>query len=222
MKVKDRSGYVVFSEGEFGAAHVMAHELCDAGQVELGHARLGRWLTGRTGSGSDWAHIQFHMAVFELAVGDWKAAYDRFLEELLPIAATSHDALTDAPALAWRLQLRGGNRAVLPWETLRQSALPSLDSSADPFVELHDLLALAGARDLDGIAAWREARLDGPRSTSSGILVRMADALGAYAQKHYRRAADLLGGVLAALPSIGGSGAQNELFREMQARFAAA
>lgn len=222
MKIRDRSGYVVFSEGEFGAAHVMAHELFDSGQIELGHDRLGQWLAGRSGYGSDWSHIQFHMAVFVLAVGDWKAAYDRFLEELLPIAATSADALTDAPALAWRLALQGGERAVLPWETLRESALPSLESSADPFVELHDLLALAGARDLAGIRAWREARLDGPRSRSSGVLVRAADALSAYAQKHYRRAADLLGGVVPALPSIGGSGAQNELFREMQARFAAA
>jgi hypothetical protein len=222
MKVKDRSGYAVFSEGEFGAAHVLAHELLDSGQVERGHARLGRWLSGRTGSGSDWAHIQFHMAVFELAVGNWEAAYDRFLEELLPIAATSEDALTDAPALAWRLALHGGKDAVLPWETLRQSALSNLESSADPFVELHDLLALGGARDVAGITAWREARLDGPRSTSSGILVRMADALSAYAQRHYRRAAHVLGGVVPALPSIGGSGAQNELFREMQVRFATA
>ena len=100
MNSKDRSGYVVFSDGDIGAAHVMAHELLDTGEILVGRERLGQWLTGREGAGSDWAHIQFHMAVFELEAGDWDAAYARFLKEVMPIAAASEDALTDAPATA--------------------------------------------------------------------------------------------------------------------------
>ena len=42
MEIKDRSGYVVFSEGDVGAAHVRAHELLDSGQIELGRQQLGR------------------------------------------------------------------------------------------------------------------------------------------------------------------------------------
>lgn len=222
MKVTDGSGYALFSRGDVGAAHVMAHELLDSGQVELGHHRLGCWLAGRTGSGSDWAHIQFHMAVFELEVGDWKAAYARFLEELLPIAATSEDALTDAPALAWRLALRAGRSTPLPWEALRATAFRSLRRLNDSFVELHNLLALAGAGDTAGIRAWLDASQTDASSRSSNILVCMAEALSACAQKNYRRAAGMLKGVVPLLPSIGGSLAQNALFRELQIQMAAA
>jgi hypothetical protein len=220
MDVRDRSGYAVFSRGDVGAAHVMAHELLDAGRVEVGHQRLGQWLAGRTGSGSDWAHIQFHMAVFEIETGDWKAAYARFLEEIVPIAATSQDALTDAPALAWRLLLKARKNEPLPWETLRSPALAS--RSKDLFVELHKLLALAGARDVSGIRAWIDANGDDTPPESSSVVVRMADALEAYASKDHRRAAGLLRDVVPDLPTIGGSHAQNALFTELQARMAAA
>jgi hypothetical protein len=222
MKVTDRSGYAVFSGGDVGAAHVLAHHLLDSGQVELGHHRLGLWLAGRTGSGSDWAHIQFHMAVFELGVGDWKAAYARLIEELLPIAATSEDALTDAPALAWRLALRAGRSEPLPWEALRNTALRSLRRPNEPFIELHNLLAIAGAGDTAGIRAWLDASQNDTRSSSSNILVRMAEGLSACTQKNYRRAAGLLKGIVPELSSIGGSLAQNALFTELQARMAAA
>ena len=60
MNIKDESGYVIFSDGEVGSAHVMAHRLLDAGDIALGRDRLGQWLVGREGSGSDWAHIQFY------------------------------------------------------------------------------------------------------------------------------------------------------------------
>lgn len=228
MRIRDRSGYAVFSEGEVGAAHVMAHTLLDSGQIELGHHRLGRWLARRAGSGSDWAHIHFHMAVFELEVGDWRAAHERFLDELLPIAVTSDDALTDAPALAWRLKLRAGRRAAVPFELLRETALRSLrrphemQRPNDPFVELHNLLALAGAGDADGIRAWLDACGHDAPSGKSGVLVRMAEGLSACTQKHYRRAAGILKSAVAELPSIGGSRAQNALFTELQARMAVA
>lgn len=225
MNARDKSGYVVFSKGDVGAAHVMAHELLDSGRLELGHELLGRWLTGRTGSGSDWAHIQFHMAVFELETGDWKSAYARFLEEIVPIAATSQDALTDAPALAWRLLLKARKNEPLPWETLRSTALVGVSTGAsqsrDPFVELHRLLALAGARDTAGIEAWLEANR-GAASRSTGVVVQAADALAAYTQDDHRRAAGLLRGVVPELATVGGSAAQNALFAELQARLQAA
>ena len=73
---QDVSGFGVFSHGDAGQAHVMAHRMLDEGRHELGHRLLGAWLDGRDGSGSDWTHLQWHMAVFEIAVGKWDAALD--------------------------------------------------------------------------------------------------------------------------------------------------
>ena len=73
----DVSRFGVFSHGDAGQAHVAAHRMLDEGRHELGHRLLGAWLEGRSGSGSDWTHLQWHMAVFELAVGQWDAAFAR-------------------------------------------------------------------------------------------------------------------------------------------------
>ena len=136
--VTDVSGYTVFSHGDEGAAHVAAHRLLDDGQIALGHAQLGTWLDGRTGSGSDWTHLQFHMAIFELGVGDWDAAYDRFLTEILPVAATTEDALTDAPGLLWRLAIEAPAEVELPWQPLRRTALESMRELREPFWVGHE------------------------------------------------------------------------------------
>jgi len=218
MNITDRSGYVVFSGGDLGAAHVMAHRLLDAGRVERGREWLGQWLAGRTGDGSDWAHIQFHMAVFEIESGDLHAARRRYLAELLPIAAATDAALTDGPALAWRLGLRAGRGPVPGWQQLRQTALRVLDRADEPFVELHKLLALAGARDTATIDRWLRHR----RGATPDVVVGFGTALRDYTLRTYRRAADRLRELVPEIPSIGGSGAQNSLFGEIRDRLALA
>jgi hypothetical protein len=221
MNIKDESGYVVFSDGDIGSAHVMAHRLLDAGDMVLGRDRLGQWLAGREGSGSDWVHIQFHMAVFELEAGDWNAAYARFLEEVLPIAAATDNALTDAPALAWRLALRADadRRRALPWAPLRRTALRALKREAEPFVELHNLLALAGAGDTGGLDHWLKRR----RGTGASFspVVQMGEALRDITLRRCRQAAARLREVVPEIPAVGGSGAQNALFAELGHRMAA-
>lgn len=212
MNVEDKSGFVVFSRGDIGSAHVLAHRALDSGRIELGRRQLGRWLEGRSGSGSEWAHIQFHMAVFELESGDWDAAHSRFVDEVLPIAASSEDALTDAPALAWRLALRAEGRRFLPWEPLRRTALGALNRPAEPFAELHNLLALAGARDAGSLDRWLRDRAG--KSGPSDVVSGFGEALGHYARGKYQRAAGFLKDLAPEVPAIGGSRAQNALFSE--------
>ena len=214
--IQDINGYTVFSAGKTGAAHTMAHRMFDENRIELGHQLLGEWLQGRTGSGSEWLHLQFHMAVFELALDDWDAAYTRFMNEVLPAAATTEEALTDAPALLWRLQLKAPEPIELPWELLRQTALARMPRPSAPFVELHNLLALAGASDLASIEQWLQRRPAHIPSRRERLVERMAVALRAYATREYQHAATLLRSVVPHLSQVGGSRAQNELFRQLE------
>jgi len=195
---------------------VMAHRTLDDGRSALGHRLLGEWLEGRTGSGSDWLHLHFHMAVFELAVGDWHAAYNRFSEHMLSAAATTEDALTDAPALLWRLALSASQPVNLPWQVLRRTALDRMERPSEPFVELHNLLALAGAGDSTSIERWLQTRPSTVRSRAERLVERMAVALQAYATRAYHRAAIVLQSAVPQLPHVGGSRAQNQLFRDLE------
>ena len=84
--VVDISGYQIFSGSELGKAHVVAHRMLDVDLPDRGRRLLGDWLEGRDGEGSDWVHIQWHMLVFEIAVGDWDGAHRRYLRHVLPAA----------------------------------------------------------------------------------------------------------------------------------------
>lgn len=209
----DVSGYEVFSDGDQGSAHVLAHRMVDTGQYELGRQLLGSWLDGYTGSGSQWVHLQFHMALFELATGHWDDAHRRYLDHVLPTAESSEEALTDAPALLWRLALSASEGTQLEWEPLRQTALKRMRRPSDPFVELHNLLAIAGAGDLRSLDTHINS--DTADSIRRHLVCKLATALSAFVKGNYRRAADLLSRLLPRIPEIGGSAAQIQLFEQM-------
>jgi hypothetical protein len=207
---RDIGGFRVFSHGDAGKAHVMAHRMLDQGRHELGHRLLGSWLEQHQGSGSDWTHLQWHMAIFEIAIGDWEGALMRFEREILPVAANSDDALTDAPAMLWHLALSGPAHVSLAWEPVRARAVRHLGRCSD-FVELHCLLALAGAGDVDGLDRWlcTKSPKDGTRN---GLLVRLGVGLRAFAAGDYELAAPILDAALSRVSELGGSHAQNQLF----------
>lgn len=213
---RDVSGFALFSIGDAGSAHVMAHRMLDQDRYDLGHQLLGSWLNGRSGVGSDWVHLQWHMAVFELALDQWEAAFARFREHILPVAAATEDALTDAPALLWRLLLSARAPVELPWEPVRATALARMQRPAKPYVELHNLLALAGAGDLMNLDRWLQRQAPTARSRSEDLVGRMAVALRAYTAGDYGQAANVLANVVPYIAEVGGSRAQNQLFEQLE------
>ena len=211
---RDASGAPLFCEGASGWAHVEAHRLLDAGQPDEGHRVLGAWLASHEGDGSDWIHLQWHMAVFEIATGLWSSAFRRFARHILPSVSTG-DAHTDAPSLLWRLSLASPGEVEIPWEPVRDAAVEGLRGESSPYAELHHLLALAGAGDGSSITRWRGTRARDASSLSDHILNRMAEGLGAFAAEDYSRAAVTLTATAPQVSRLGGSRAQNELFEHL-------
>lgn len=210
-KSHDVSGFSVFSDGDAGEAHVMAHRMLDEGRHELGHRWLGHWLATHEGRGSDWTHLQWHIAIFELALGQWDAAAARFEAHILPVAATSDDALTDAPAMLWRLRLSADRPVALPWEPVQRAAARNLFRASDPYVALHCLLALAGAGDLNSLDRWIEAPNSNEGCCGQPLLVQLAIGLRAFAAGDYRLAAGVFSSSVPRVSELGGSHAQNGL-----------
>lgn len=211
----DAGGYAVFSSGEEGAVHVMAHQMLDRGLVERGHRLLGAWLEGRRGSGSRWVHLQWHMAIFEIELGLWASALARFRRHILP-AVASGEALTDAPALLWRLAISAKRKVRLPWAPVRARALRELRRSGDPFETLHHLLALAGAGDAAGIRRWMRASAGRAAGRRMGHVRRVAEALCACAAGHHREGVEALAAARPVLSRIGGSRAQRQLLEAIE------
>jgi hypothetical protein len=211
---RDVSGFRLFAHGDAGEAHVMAHRMLDEARYELGHRLLGAWLDRHEGAGSDWTHLHWHMAVFEIAVGEWKAALARFEREIMPVATSSDDALTDAPAMLWRLWLSAPREVALPWEPLRATAVRNLGRHQCPYVELHCLLALAGARDLETLDEW--LRIKRHRNDErTKLLAQLVGGLRAFTASDYALAASVFDEVVPRISELGGSHAQNLLFKEI-------
>ncbi|MEJ2307903.1 MAG: hypothetical protein P8Y73_12760 [Desulfuromonadales bacterium] len=211
--VFDIRGYQLFSQGEIGKAHHIAHAMFDAGDITHGHQRLGEFLSQNHGEGSDWVHLQFHMALFELELGEWQAACARFWKELLPTATNSLDALTDAPALLWRLGMTAPEAVVLPWHPLRRTAMTALSHGNSTFVQLHNLLAIAGAGDAVSIENCS------PVVATPGehrLISDFSKFCTAIARRRFGEAGKRLSALRPSLAQLDGSLAQLQLFDELE------
>ncbi len=213
---QDVSGFAIFSSGESGVAHDIAHQMLDRDEFELGYQTLGAWLDTHEGNGSEWVHLNWHMGVFELALGYWDGAFERFRAEILPAAIETEEALTDAPAMLWRLRMAAPRHVDLPWQPVRMRALDRLQRPSDPYVELHSVLALAGAGDLDNLDRWLTGRASSEPSRRRRLVARMAVGLRAYAAGDFQHAGWVLGDTVPHLAEVGGSRAQNEMFADIE------
>ena len=157
------------------------------------------------------------LTLFELALGDWDAAYARFLAEVLPTATVSADALTDAPALLWRIAIAAPETVSLPWLPLARTASACMPETTEPSVQLHHLLALAGVGDAKGIADWLHAGDPKKGPKRKAVVEQFAVAMRALAASAYHRAGGLLQAMLPELLLVGGSRAQGRLFGQLAA-----
>lgn len=202
----DASGARLFHRGEVGAAHVAAHRALDERRIREGHDALAAFLRDRTGAGSDWAHVQWHLLVFELELGQVHAAHARYRRQLLP-AIRDGVALTDGPSALWRLALDAPSLQ-LDWTDVCAVARRRLARRGEPdgpFVTLHHLLALAGAGDGPGLMAFAQR-------TGDGTLAACARALAAWTLGEFDLVVMLLDDLTPAQRAhVGGSAAQNEL-----------
>ncbi len=220
----DKSGFQYFQTGLLGQAHQLAHELLDDGRFAEGADQLGAFLSEHAAAttldltvarASEWVHLHWHMAVFEIGIGEPQRAHRRFRRFILP-AVEAGLALTDGPSLLWRLSLAGFPHDTLEWSAVRRAAMRHRSTSHGCYVQLHHVLAFAGARDTASLDAWLNRTLRGAASTMQKLLLQVAWALRLYASADFDHSARLLEPVLGELPSLGGSHGQNRIFGDVQ------
>jgi tetratricopeptide (TPR) repeat protein len=199
--------------GDLRAHHARSHVLEMQGRAAEGVRWMGERAAHWNGSGASSTHLWWHLALHHLELGDARHAlelYDRRIG-----AATMND-LIDASALLWRLHLRGaalGER----WRLLAARWAPHAEDAFCAFNDVHAMLAFVGAgrRDLQRrlLRAQRQRLAHG--GTNHGMLravgVPASQALAAFGQRDYGRAAALLRGLPEVSHRLGGSHAQRGL-----------
>ena len=199
------------------AIHAVAHVMEMQGRHDEGSAWLAEWRP-HWGEGNGFSgHLGWHEALFALERLDHArglAVFDRYL-------AAEQNEITlqrvDAASLLWRLALQGADVGAR-WSLLLAAwPLESEFAGRSAFNDVHALLALIGAGDLDRAERWRQLSLDraeagGPwnRAVSQDIAAPLMRGLLAFARGRNDEALDW---VLPLRPAsrLGGSHAQRDV-----------
>ena len=210
------------------AEHALAHVMLTDGRFAEGRDFMLRASAPWRGLTSFMrTHNFWHLALFQLELGDDAAALALYDQEVWGIDKTYSQDQVGAVSLLARLGLAGvdvGDR----WQDLADHLTPRVSDQVQPFLDLQYLygLARAGRPEADTMLAniRRHARQAPAPSRSAWQQVAVPAALGLQlhaqglarpATARWAEAADALGSAMPSLARIGGSHAQRDLFEQL-------
>jgi tetratricopeptide (TPR) repeat protein len=207
---------VMLNRNNAHAAHGMAHVSYESGDAETGREFLSSWLATYPRDGGFHGHLSWHLALFELAAGNWAAAQQLFRER---IALEQHSGgpqqkMTDGAAFLWRSELAGHPRDIGAWRALYGYGTRALPQPGAGLADLHVILTHAVMRDdaaLDARTRQMEELARQGRYPSGSYLPELARGFVAFERGDYPAAIAALAPLARQSERIGGSRAQHDL-----------
>jgi tetratricopeptide (TPR) repeat protein len=201
------------------AAHARIHAHVELGETKDGVAFATEWLKDYDPAAQLHCHLNWHLALFELDLGEDERAIARYRRAIRPAAASSAPmaTLADAASLLWRCTLYDAGPRPLPWGEVAELAERRFPRAGLAFADLHAAMAEAAT----GAAAALERRIEALERLAADCKLpqgRVAPALcrglAALARGEPAEAADLLTAAMPELTRIAGSHAQREVFED--------
>lgn len=207
------------------AQHALSHVLIRQGRVAEGLARLESFLPLLATCGRPiHCHDAWHLALLHLEQLDVAAAMRVFRTHIWSITPDFVVEQLDAIALLWRIEMAAGPMDA-QWPSIAEHIAARALETFMPFMNAHYVYALARAGRADVV----EAALAGVRARSAAddeeakrvwapVGRAVIEAAAAFGAGDRARAAALLDPVMPMMTSIGGSDAQDDLFRQTYLR----
>ena len=207
------------------AQHALSHVLIRQGRVAGGLARLESFLPLLAACGRPiHCHDAWHLALLHLEQLDVAAAMRVFRTHIWGITPDLVVEQLDAIALLWRIEMAAGPMDA-PWPSIARQIAPRALETFMPFMNAHYVYALARAGWADAVEAVlarvraRSAADDEEAKRVWAPVGRAAiEAAAAFGAGDRARAAALLDPVMPMITSVGGSDAQDDLFRQTYLR----
>ncbi len=204
------------------ATHSVAHVYFERGDAAGGADFLANWLEGFDCPASSYVHLSWHLALFELALGQYERAIERYEQDIRPyVVAKSMATLPDSASFLWRVQIYSGTPSSHPaapsWEDVRPLATPMAEKPGFAFQVAHAALALAACDDRDALTmmmAHLQRTVERGDLFTKDIVVPLVQGIADFAQGEYAKSAEWLEPVCPQLVRIGGSHAQREVFED--------
>ncbi len=206
--------------GQPWAHHTLAHVLIRTGQVEEGVREMERFAPFWSGCDRGiHAHNAWHWALFYLEQTDWTKAERVLRHDIWGLNPESVGEQIDAIALLWRMDM-AGQLVDDVWDEVVKLSAPHAGECLIPFLEGQFTYALArsGQQEAANDAVSR-ARV---RAEQNNVEAReiwrpvgadFVDACACWGRGDAARAVELIEPIVDRLPMVGGSDAQDDLFR---------
>ena len=197
-------------------AHVRAHVHYEAGEVEAGLAGLQQWLPTYAREGLLHCHLSWHVALWQLELGDYDSALRTYASRVHPGSSWGPpiNALTDAASFLWRAGLAGRQCDAERWRQVSEYGTQHFPRTGLAFADVHRALAYAATGDSVAlaklVAELREREAAG-KLLAGPIVPALAHAFEACVRKDWKAAAELIEPYVAEHERIGGSRAQRDL-----------
>jgi tetratricopeptide (TPR) repeat protein len=204
------------------AHHALAHVFIARGDDDADVDRLAAYMpVWQDSARVIHAHNAWHLAVARLDGLDFESAMALLRDHVWGFDPDTPGEQIDAISLLWRLELAGETQDDAMWSAVADHVERRVDECVFPFLSAHHAYALARAGRLD---ALDELRASVRRRTDAGdaeavrvwrpIGQPVVDACVACGLGEPVLAAERFDGVIAAMPAIGGSDAQDDVFRQ--------
>ncbi len=198
------------------SAHVQAHVRYEAGERAEGLAGLQQWLAGYAREGLLHCHLNWHVALWQLELGDYESALQTYTSAVHPGGSWGPpiNALTDAASFLWRAELAGRPRDFERWRQVSEYGTQNFPRTGLAFADVHRALAYAATGDdaaLAKLVAELRERESAGKLLAGPIVPALARAFDACMRKDWQGAAGLIEPYVAEHERIGGSRAQRDL-----------
>lgn len=203
------------------AQHTLAHVFITRGDPPDALARLAGFLpVWQTSSRVVYCHNAWHLAVAHLDRLDHDGADAVFRDHIWGVAPDSPGEQIDAISYLWRAEMAGGTVPDARWADVADHVEGRVHECVFPFLSAHHGYALARAGRADALAALRasvQARTDRGDGEATRVWQPVGQAVVEASIAHGAGdlpvAAELLDPVMPAMTAVGGSDAQDDLFR---------
>lgn len=201
------------------ASHTMAHIHYETGDASGGSKFLREWLVGFDPANQLYVHNYWHLALFELASGNFEGAIDLYDRIIRPEVSTAPalGTIADACSLLWRCELTENRRDDLPWGPLADWAKATFARPGMTWADAHCMVAWAAVNDqprLGQLVGELRARVAAGKVYAGEMLPALGEAYQAFAAGDWSRAADQFDALEAQVIRLGGSHAQRDIFEE--------
>jgi tetratricopeptide (TPR) repeat protein len=205
----------VYRRNAYGA-HAFAHLCYETGEAAAGIAFMRDWLPEYDRDGSLFGHLNWHLGLFELGVGNAGAGFQLYTDAFSSDdhRGAVHQKLSDSVSFLWRSELAGLPRDHARWKKIQDFARAKFPRPSMSLVDWHVALTHAATGDDAAFEAWVKAiedRAADGNYPSGATVPTVARAFQAFQKGDYSAVIDRIGPMLAERERVGGSRAQVDL-----------